>query len=300
MQYFGSSADPIPKPSFADVFDAVQNSQSAYGVVPVENSSNGSVVQLLDLLADRDGKYSNITVCAEHYLTVHHCLLVRKAKERTVNGHIKNEEVRLEDIVKLYTHPQAWGQCDTFLEHHFTGVERQDVSSTSKAAQLVAEDESGTSAAIASRLAGEFSDLRVLHENIEDKGDNTTRFLIIEKTPGSDSRNRIGARTETRNDTRGHEVWKWKSLISFTIDHERAGALADALSVFKKHQFNLTSIDTRPSRVQPWHYIFFVECGNETDGNHQESIQALITDLGHVALSYRHLGYWQDQLRCNG
>ena len=281
----------------------MQSSHVAYGVVPFENSSNGSVVQLLDLLADREGKYADVKVCAEYYLRVHHCLLANTACEY---GPILNvpQGVRqagsFSGITKLYTHPQAWGQCAAFLAKHFKGVERQDVSSTSKAATVVAEDGSGTSAAIASRLAGEVHGLQVLSENIEDQGDNTTRFFIVRREEKNQDGVQLTA-SAVNGAREGIEYAMWKSLIRFSIDHGAPGALADTLSTFKRHGYNLTSIDTRPSRVRPWHYIFFVECEQTSEREETDtSIGAVITDLQKVTQSCEHLGRWKDELSRGG
>ncbi len=281
----------IPHTTFTDIFDTVQSSTTTWGVVPVENSSNGTVVQVRDLLADRMEKHSEVKVCAEYYLRVKHCLLGRKIAGATYK-----------DIKKLYTHPQAWGQCTAFLDEHLKGVDREDTSSTSKAATTVAEEEEeaaasgipgGRSAAIASKLAGELCGLDVLQEGIEDTGDNVTRFLILKKRSAESEEDAVNIAT---NGVTSAEDKKWKSLISFTIDHAAPGALADALGIFKKHWFNLTSIDTRPSRVRPWHYVFFVECEQADNGEDTTGIDGVMADLGQVTQNCRHLGSWRDEL----
>jgi prephenate dehydratase len=298
----------VPHPSFASIFAAVQSSSAEtlyHGVVPFENSSNGSVVQLLDLLADREGKYCNVKVCAEYYLRVQHCLLGRRPQLSSVGATGKEAQDALKRVEKLYTHPQAWGQCTAFLEGHFRGAERQDVSSTSRAAEIVAQEQEavkvgggGRSAAIASKLAAEVYGLDVLQEGIEDQGDNVTRFFVLRR----DDDEGTGGYSVKESSADGIDtatVKKWKSLISFTIDHGAPGALADALEIFRKREFNLTSIDTRPSRVRPWHYIFFVECEQAkkmTDAADRAAVDGIMSDLGSVAQSCRHLGRWRDEL----
>lgn len=289
LEIFRDSTTQIEAlPTFADIFEGVQSSHYEYGVVPFENSSNGSVVQLLDLLADRQLKYGDVNVCAEHYLPVHHQLLVKRS------GQDVTKETRLEEalkrIKKFYTHPQAWGQCSDFLSRtECRPVAKQDASSTSEAARVVSENEAGTCAAIASELAGEEYGLAQLAHNIEDKGDNTTRFFIVAR-PGI-----TVSCPELQNGTGSSRVYK--NLMSFTIDHESPGALADALSTFKKHDFNLTSINTRPSRIRPWHYVFFAECEQLHHQHQADAITNLLSDLDDVASSCRHLGSWEDQLR---
>ena len=288
LQIFRNSATQLQAlPTFADIFEDVQSLQYEYGVVPIENSSNGSVVQSLDLLADRQLKYRDVKVCAEHYLPVHHQLLIKQTgQDATRQPELEKALMRIQ---KFYTHPQAWGQCSAFLSRlECRSIARQDCSSTSEAARIVSENEAGTCAAIASELAAEEYGLVRLAHDIEDKGDNTTRFFVVARVGATLSQS-------TLEDGRFH-----KHLVSFTIDHESPGALADALSIFKKHDFNLTSINTRPSRLRPWHYIFFGECEQRHRHYRADAITSLISNLGDVALSSRHLGSWEDQLTLTG
>jgi prephenate dehydratase len=226
-----------------------------------------------------------VAVCGEHFLTVHHCLLRRKTTLPFGCEGYKS-------ITKLYTHPQAWGQCESFLTKHFKGVERQDVSSTSKAAELVSKDESGQSAAIASKLAGDYHGAEVLEENVEDRADNTTRFLILRNI-----------RSERSADVSRHLISsakddssaKRKTLICFMIEHSSPGALADALLIFKVHGMNLSSINSRPSLIRPWQYIFFVECEQIRIAHTPDSMKAILEDLGKVSKACRDLGTWKGE-----
>lgn len=173
------------------------------------------------------------------------------------------------------------------------------MGSTSAAAQLVSrEDEPnlGTAAAISSKLAGQKHNLTCLAENIEDEpGSNTTRFFVVRNrqhpAPGLE---------HYLNSSRQGQ--KYKSLITFTIPHTKPGALADALAVFKQYHFNLTSIDTRPSRKRNWQYVFFVECEEadvDTGSVHAEedNLKNLLADLRKFTESLRHLGRFQDRLQ---
>ncbi|GES66977.1 chorismate mutase/prephenate dehydratase [Aspergillus terreus] len=288
VEAFGTSAKLFPRPSFADAFAAVQQQDADYAIVPVENSTNGSVVQTLDLLADPDGAYQDVQVCGEHYLTVHHCLLARK-------GVIPAGGKDYSAITKLYTHPQAWGQCENFLRKHFKGVERQDVSSTSKGAEIVAKETDEPSAAIASRFAAETHGLEVVEENIEDTANNTTRFLVL--------RNIQSNRTSQRSfdDIRASQAAspgpqaKHKTLITFMLREDAPGALADALLVFKQHGLNLTSINSRPSQKVNWKYIFLVECqGMSSDKG--DAAARVVADLQRVAEACRYWGTWTNRL----
>ncbi|KAJ5095140.1 hypothetical protein N7532_007431 [Penicillium argentinense] len=299
-----ATADLVPHVSFADAFAAVQRGDADYAVIPFENSTNGSVVQTLDLLADRNDLYKDVKVCGEYYLTVHHCLVVRKG---SYPGGLPSYDG---SITKLYTHPQAWGQCDMFLSRYFKGVERQDVSSTSKGAEIVAKDTAEQGGAIASRFAAEYHGNGILAENIEDRSDNTTRFLILRNiqslrtgegyhqslsippylsapapAPASDP-----APGQPQSET------THKTLISFSINHSSPGALASALLIFKAQGLNLTSINTRPSLKRAWQYIFFVECGRQPSNENKDAVLKALNDLRMVAESCRDLGTWRDQL----
>ncbi|CAG8946315.1 unnamed protein product [Penicillium salamii] len=285
------AADLQPKSSFNDAFAALQSNEADYAVIPCENSTNGSVVQTLDLLADRDNSYQDVKVCGEYYLTVHHCLLARK-------GSYPSWAEYDGSITKLYTHPQAWGQCETFLGKYFKGVERQDVSSTSKGGEIVSKDTEERGGAIASRFAAEHHGTDVLVENIEDRADNTTRFLIL--------RNVLAERTaqlefeQPNPPTEGCALeTTHKTLISFLVDHSSPGALANALLIFKNHGLNLTSINTRPSLKKPWQYVFFVECGRTPSEENKDAVHKAINDLRQVTELCRDLGTWKDQLSAN-
>ena len=293
------SANLHALPSFNSIFAALQSSSNEtepppdYAILPIENSTNGSVVQVLDLLARCSSEYPDLEVCAEHYLAVHHFLFSNhtppsSSVTNNPSGEVKNHGVS--QIMTLYTHPQVWGQCVRFLSTHLPPpVERLDVSSTSQAAHIVADDPSNTSAAICSSLAGELNALHCLAENIEDEPDkNTTRFFVL--------RNRTRpAPTPVAVDGQVNV----KSLLLFTIPHSTPGSLSSALRVFAEHEFNLTRIDTRPSRQQPWHYVFFVECEEQRqlDEEYEGSLGKMVKELEGVTESVRLLGSWRDMLR---
>jgi len=253
-----------PQSTIADIFTAVQSRACVYGVVPFENSTNGSVVFTLDLFCDRSNTFSDIQVCDEAYLDVHHSILATSPS--------------LGSIERIYSHPQAFGQCEKWLNSHLKEVERVDVSSTSKAAQLAAQ-QPGT-AAIASKIAAEVHHLQTLASNIEDTPDNTTRFFIISAV----ERSKVSEEEGDRD----------KSLLSFTIDHSSAGALCDTLEVFKQYGLNLTSISSRPSRVKPWNYVFFVEFMGHKD---EDKVREAVEELRKHCLELRVLGSWRDRQR---
>ena len=296
----------------------MQSSTASFGVVPFENSSNGSVIFTLDLLADIHTRYQDILVCGEIYLPVHHCLLgrishsisggeqpttstkrpdlaTRALGDEAESGAItptqsapRPQRPRVQPahslghIKKLYSHPQAWGQCKLFLSTYLKGVERQDVSSTSRAAELVADDASGTSAAISSKIAAGMNGLDVLAEGMEDEEGNSTRFFVLRRA--SDA-----AAPQDEEPSRSY-----KSLVSFTVSHAEPGALARCLDVFYKNGLNLTSINTRPRGDAPWHYIFFVEfLGRKESDGERGAVNVALKQLSGVARGWRWLGSWE-------
>jgi prephenate dehydratase len=206
----------------------------------------------------------------------------------------------LRRIRKIYSHPQAWGQCKMFLNTYLKGIERQDVSSTSRAAELVAQDDSGETAAVSSVIAADIHGLKVLARGIEDRGDNTTRFFVIRRRDTAAAHESKAAPSTSAERLNADEGKTWKSLISFTVDHSNPGALANSLAVFEKYGLNLTSINTRPSGVENWNYIFFVEIlGRKLEGAEGAVNQAL-GELDRVCRGWRWLGSWESRLEAVG
>lgn len=343
--------------TIADVFHAVQQGFAHRGVVPFENSSNGSVTMTLDLFADRQKQLQDIVVCGEAYVDVRHCLAGRLPHDsHQLRGTQQPQAVQPEQapqstsgpseevlqafkriaprIQKLYSHPQAWGQCERFLSSHLKGVERQDVSSTSKAAEIVAqENPSGTSqlpdayniaitaetAAISSETAARIYGLDILVPNIQDEASNMTRFFIIRK---QESEDQVMTPIHERTDSYGSGQLSldpqqpvitsttmdpnafgnpftaptFKTLISFTVPHTSPGALAKSLAVFADHGLNLTSINTRPSLIEPWNYLFFVEMLGRREEHGRGAVNAALRALQGVARGSRWLGSWEMQV----
>jgi len=157
---FGSAPRTLPKPSIREVFRAVERDEAAFGVVPVENSTEGVVNHTLDMFLE-----SPLTIYAEVVLVVHH--------------HLLSKSGQLGDVRILYSHYQPIAQCSEWLRAHVPDVPISDVASTSEAARRAASDPTG--AAIASRLAGELYGLRAVRRNIEDRHDNVTRFIVVSR-----------------------------------------------------------------------------------------------------------------------
>lgn len=216
---FGDSIELIACPSFRDVFRAVEKQQAQYGVVPIENSSDGSVSQAMDLFSE-----SPLRICAQIRQEIRNCLLCNGEREK---------------ISKIYSHPQVLGQCRLWLRENFPGVEQIAMSSTSAAALRAAEEAEQGAAALGSELSGRLHGLRVMEANVQDKANNTTRFAVIGMQQTQPS---------------GHD----RSTICFKVPHT-PGTLVKVLQHFSDHRINLLCIDSRPTRDTPWEYLFYVD-----------------------------------------
>ncbi len=235
VRHFGSSVDFEDLHEIAGVFTEVERGHVHYGLVPIENSIHGGITETLDAFADTAGR---VHVYAEAQLSVHHALLANCAPR---------------DITRIYSKPEVFSQCRTWLATQFPRVELVPVASSSRGVQMVADESGGgkkrkppTSAAIGSTLAGELMDVNVLFENIEDKPGNLTRFYVISRQEAQRS---------------GQD----KTSIMFTTLN-KPGALASVLTVFQRARINLTHIDKRPGGRTNWQYTFFIDAeGHQTD-----------------------------------
>jgi chorismate mutase/prephenate dehydratase len=220
LKHFGSSVRSLPLPAIDEVFHEVEGGVADFGVVPIENSSEGTVNHTLDMFLA-----SSLKICGEVELRIHHHLMGRMST--------------LADIRRVCAHPQALAQCRGWLDEHLPDVERIAESSNAEGARR-ARDERGT-AAIASRAAAEIYGLTLLADEIEDRPDNTTRFLVI----GRKLFSRSGADRTT--------------LLVSATGTDDAGALFRLLKPFADHRVNMTRIESRPSRKRKWDYVFFID-----------------------------------------
>lgn len=279
-----------------DVFTTVQSGGADLGVVPFENSTHGVVTFTLDGLADRAGAFADLSVCGEVYLDVHHFLLGYRPEAA---GRGEQEEAAsrpgpLDHVRRVLSHPQAFGQSDAFLSARLRGVDRVDVSSTSRAAELAAADRSGATAAVAGEMAAGMFGLDVLARCIEDRDDNTTRFFVLRRrsSSGGGGREKEEEEEEQQRDG-GHR--RHKSLVSFTVPHRSPGALAGVLDVFRKYGLNLTSINSLPSLIQPFQYLFFVEFEGSRRHDPEGRVEGALGEIDGVAEGWRWLGSWESQ-----
>jgi prephenate dehydratase len=310
LLWAGSRVPKFTSARNTEIFDVVQSGEAGIGVVPFENSTFGIVKFTLDCLADRSNLYKNLLVCGEIYLDVHHYLLGHKAPNTLDDGATPGTRTptaddpnplkprakpltSLKHIQRIYSHEQGFGQTTAFLSTYLRGVETQDVSSTSKAAELVRQDATGTSAAIASEIAAEMNGLDVLARKIEDRDDNTTRFFVIRRQSDDDAAvdEWVGP-----SSVRGLASSNGsKSLVSFTVSHTAPGALTAVLECFRQYQLNLTSINSMPSLIKPFQYLFLVEFEGSRLDDSDGRVGKALADVETAAQEWRWLGSWERQ-----
>jgi chorismate mutase/prephenate dehydratase len=237
LKHFGSSVRALPLPAIDEVFHEVEGGVADFGVVPIENSSEGTVNHTLDMFLT-----SGLKICGEVELRISHFLMGK------MSG--------LDAVKRICAHPQALAQCRGWLDDQLPEADRVGVSSNAEGARR-ARDERGT-AAIAGRSAAEIYGLTLLANEIEDRQDNTTRFLVI----GRKLFNSSGADRTT--------------LLVSTSGTDDAGALFRLLEPFAEHRVNMTRIESRPSRKRKWDYVFFIDVeGHVADPPVAQALAAL-------------------------
>ncbi|WP_404363384.1 prephenate dehydratase [Marinobacter sp.] len=247
LKHFGHSVISVPLPAIDAVFREVESGAAHYGVVPVENSTEGMINHTLDMFM-----HSPLKICGEVQLRIHHHLLAAQGTDGQA-------------ITRIYSHQQSFAQCRQWLDAHRYGIERVTVSSNAEAARRAAE-EPGT-AAIAGDMAAELYGLKKLSDKIEDRPDNTTRFLIIGREEVSPS---------------GHD----KSSILVSM-RNRAGALYQLLEPFHRHNISLTRIETRPSPSGTWAYVFYIDFEGHME---DEGVRRVLAEIDEEAVELKRLG----------
>ena len=247
FQYFGPAIHVKPCETVDDVFKAVEQGEASTGIVPIENSLEGSISRSYDMLLE-----SKLKVCGETELRVIHCL-------------IASPGARLDTIKKVYSHPQALGQCQAFLRH--LKVEAVPTYDTAGSVKMIKEQGIKDGAAIASARAAEIYGMQILARGIEDNQNNTTRFFILDKQDAA----------PTGND---------KTSIVFSVKH-KPGSLYEFLKTLALKNINLTKIESRPTRQKPWEYNFYLDFeGHRED----KGIKETLAELEKEALFLKVLG----------
>jgi chorismate mutase/prephenate dehydratase len=220
-RHFGSSAKTIPCGTIDAVFAEVERGEAAFGVVPVENSSEGVVNHTLDCFVD-----SSLQIVAEIVVDVEHCLLAR-------------DGLRENAIQRVYSHPQALAQCRGWLSANLKHASLVPSASTADAARSAKEDTAG--AAVSGQMAARMYGLTVLRRNLQDHHDNVTRFLVVGKTSQA-----VGNASNV------------KTSLLMTLP-DTPGALLEVLAHFERRKINLSKIESRPTKRKAWDYVFFLD-----------------------------------------
>jgi chorismate mutase/prephenate dehydratase len=245
-KHFGHAAYSLPLGSIEEVFQEVAAGNADFGVVPVENSGQGMIQITLDLFLT-----SEAIICGEVELRVHQCL-------HSQNG-------RLEDVKRVYAHAQSLQQCKSWLRLNLPTAECIAVSSNAEAARLARHADDV--AAIAGETAGRVYGLKTVAEAIEDRADNTTRFLVIGRSLFPPSGND-------------------RTSLLITVN-DKPGALYDVLSPFARHGVSLNRIESRPAHTGKWQYAFFIDVSGHVD---DDGLQAAVREIGESAASIREMG----------
>ncbi len=244
IKFFGEDIENFNVKTFKDAFVAVDEGRADYAVLPIENSTAGTINDVYDLLFSYD-----CYIVAETDVLVRHALLGTK-------------DSTLEDIKVVYSHPQGLMQCNEYLEEH-EDWQRIAKENTAGSAMKVMKENDKSHAAIASTMAAKIYGLKVLEENINRNNENTTRFVIV-------SRKRV-----FREDAN-------KVLVSFETAH-KTGSLYNILSHFIFNGINMTSIESRPIREKNWEYRFFVEAeGNILDEGMQNALIGIKNEASYL------------------
>jgi len=229
LKHFGHSVRALALSSVDEVFHEVEAGHADFGVVPVENSTEGSVNHTLDSLLG-----SPLRICGEVELRIHQFLM----------GSMKS----LKHIKRICSHPQALAQCRGWLDEHMPDVQRVAVSSNAEGARR-ARDEEGT-AAIAGETAADIYGLKILATEIEDRDDNTTRFFVVGRKvfkPSGDDRT---------------------TILCSTLHTDSPGTLFQLLQPLAEHKISMTRIESRPSHRKKWDYVFFLDIDGHADDPH--------------------------------
>ena len=251
LKQFGLGRSAIVCGSIDEVFRTVEAGQADYGVVPVENSTEGAVGLTLDLLLS-----SPLKICGEITLPIHHCLL--------------SKQTDIANISHVFSHTQSLAQCHEWLNRIMPKVTREAVTSNARAAQMIHDlvSTDGTfAAAIASKRAAELFDLNILAENIEDDAKNTTRFLVLgshEVAPSGQDRTSL--------------VMTSKNI---------PGAMVELLEPLSRHGVSMTKFESRPSKQGLWDYVFFVDIEGH---QHDAKVKAALAECLERASFLKVLG----------
>lgn len=258
-RFFGPGDTPerLSVANIDDVFLEIEAANARFGVVPVENSTEGAVNSTQDCLID-----TSLTIVGEVYLPIEHNLLLK-------------DPGQLPAIRRIVSHKQSLGQCRIWLRSQYPDMELGEVSSNAEAARLAAEDP--TTAAIAGEIAADHFGLQVVHARIQDRKNNTTRFLVLARDHAA-----LAHRHKLAGASTGHDK---TSILVYT--ENKPGALFRVLEPFDSCQVSLTRIETRPARDDMWSYVFFIDFEGHID---DDAVKNVFRQLAGRAVKIKNLG----------
>jgi chorismate mutase/prephenate dehydratase len=249
FKQFGHSVHALAVPTIDEVFQEVESGTADFGVAPIENSSEGTVnIHTLDMFLS-----SPLKICGEIELRIHQHLLGRMHD--------------LKDVKRVCSHPQSLAQCRGWLSQHLPDVEKVPVVSNAEAARR-ARDEEGT-AALAGEAAAKLYHLRILFNTVEDRDDNTTRFVVV-------GRKLFPASGKDKT-----------SVLVSAAETETPGVLLHLLAPLSKHGVNMTRIESRPSRKRKWDYVFFLDLDGHAD---DDNVRKALDEMKAHASLFKVLG----------
>jgi prephenate dehydratase len=245
---FFPDSELIPMRLFQDIFDALQNDSIDCAVVPIENSIEGSVNEIYDLLLDADKK-----ITGEMFLKIEHCLIA-----------LPNSTT----ITKVFSHPQALAQCRNYIKRK--NLDAIPTYDTAGSVRLIKEKKINDTAAIASKNAAEFYGMKILDQNIEDRKNNFTRFLVLSDQQTAPSKSD-------------------RTSMIFGLKHT-PGSLYSVMKEFDHHKINLTKIESRPTKEKPWEYNFYVDFEGHIE---EDSVKRAIKNVESKCTFVKILGSYE-------
>jgi prephenate dehydratase len=249
VKFFGDSIQPIPQADFDDIFEMVSHGQADRGVVPIENSLAGSIHRNYDLLLRHD-----LSIVGETQIPIAHQLIALPG-------------VKLADINKIYSHPQALAQCEHTITRLLPYAERVSTYDTAGSLKMIRDQNIRDGAGLASERAAAIYNLNILQSNMQDNSENYTRFVIVAREPVI-------------------PTGRAKTSIVFSVENV-PGSLFKSMAVFALRDIDLTKIESRPLQGKPWQYFFYIDFAGS---QHEEPCKNALNHLQELTTYFRVLG----------
>jgi prephenate dehydratase len=249
IAFYGDSIEPVPQSDFDGIFEAVTNGQADRGVVPIENSLAGSIHRNYDLLLRHD-----LSIVGETQIPIAHQLIALPG-------------VTLEDIRRVYSHPQALAQCEQTIARLLPQAELVSTNDTAGSLKMLKEKNIRDGAGLASQRAAVLYNLNVLQPNVQDNPENYTRFVMVAREPVI-------------------PTGQAKTSIVFSVENV-PGSLFKSMAVFALRDIDLTKIESRPLQGKRWQYFFYIDFAGS---QHEEPCRNALSHLQEMTTFFRVLG----------